>query len=271
MTQAIYQLNGILPTDKYVPGQYVWTVPMQLTEAVLTCRPPSAGTLAVILEVGGVLKTFRFTIGAGGGGEVRLTRLVNALVPANTVVRWKASFSGMPEEAAVELAITMNVVPQSVSQVAFAAPKLTVQWANGRERLTLFNYNVLTHGFTEATPGISAGRAGVVKNGTTSLGVFIGATELLIVAGGILFAPTFAARGGVVSLLSPRLSFCVDNVPIATLAADALRVVELTEGTPAVLTSDDLDFFSRFEFYSAGGLTAVLNANGLTSVNLQEL
>lgn len=270
MIQAIYQLNGILPSDKYVPGQYVWSVPMQITSAVLNCKPPSAGTLAVILEVGGVLKAFRFTL-AAGPGEVNLTRTVSALIPANTIVRWKANFTGVPEEAAVELSITMSVVPQSVSQVTAVPPKLTVQWANGLERLTLFNYNPTTHSFVETSPGISAGRAGIVKSGNVSLGIFIGATELLIVASQVLLAPTFVARGGVASFLSPRLSFCVDNVPIATLAADAFRIAELIENVPPVLTAADPEFFSRFEFYSAGVLTAVLSASGLTALNLQEL
>lgn len=269
MTSAIYQLNGVPPADGYIPGQNQWTTPMQVLYATLTCQPPTSGILTLSLEVGGVLTGFQFTVGAGTA-PVRRSNAVLASIPANTLVRWKAAFTGTPEQAATQVAITMRLTPQSVSQVTAVPPVLTLQWVNAAERLTLFNYNATTHTFVETSPGISAGRASITQSGDTQISISIGATEVLRAAAGQLLAPSIVAQGGVTSTQSPRLSFCVDNVAVATVAADALRVVELTEGTPAALTWSDAGFNSRFAFYSGGMLTAVINATGLTALEVGE-
>jgi hypothetical protein len=269
MQPVLYQLNGSLPADKYLPGQYQWPFATQITTALLDCQPPAGGVLALILEVGGVLKAFRFTVAAGTTALV-IPQNVNVLVPANTVVRWKAAFSEAPEAAAVDVALTMQVVPQSISQVTAVPPKLTVQWSNGIERLTLFNYNPTTHTFSEATPGISAGRATVTQSAPQT-SVFIGATEVLRVAGSKLFSPSFFALGSTVSKYSPTLTFQVDTLPVARLDLGGFRVVDLTEGTPAALSPTDAGFNSRFEFWSGGVLTAALNANGVVALEVDEL
>lgn len=274
MNPVLYQINGVLPADQYLPGQYQWPYAVQLTSALLDCQsPPSSGTLILTLEVGGVLQSFQFTIPSGVGGMV-VPRSMNVLVPANTPVRWLATFANAPEDTATQLAIMLQAVPQSTSQVAAIQPKLTVQWVNGRERLTLFNYDANTRTFTETSPGISTGRATLTQSGNTQLTISIGMslpqTEVLNVSGMQFFAPAFIAIGGVASGQTPRLLFNVDNVTVATLATDGLRVVELSEDDPPVLAPSDAGFYSRFEFYSSGVLTAVLNGQGLTALDLEE-
>lgn len=273
MNPVIYQLSGVLPEDKYVPGQYQWSIPVQLSTALLDCQPPSTGTLTIILEVGGVLKSFRFTV-AAGTSPLAIPQSVNVLVPANTAVRWKASFAGAPEDAAVELSITLQPVEQSISQVAAVRPQLTVQWANGKERLTLFNYNPDTHSFTETSTGISAGRAVIVQAGDASLSIYIGTPpmgKVFQALSSAIWANSFIAIGGTASGQSPRLSFMVGNATIATLAADALRIPNLIEDMSPALTPTDAGYYCRFEFYSGGILTGVLNASGLTALGLEEL
>lgn len=268
MNPVLFQRNGVQPGGAYLPGQYRWSFPVRLNSAQIVCQPPSAGVLTLTLEIGGELSDTQLTIPAGNAAVNRSID-IEALVPANTFVRWKASHDGGVENASRNVALTLFGVPQSVSEAAASRSTLTVQWINGPERLTLFNYDAATHAFTETITGISDGRAAILQD-ATRLTIAIRASLVLAMAGGICFVPEFVALGGVATVHSPRLVFCVNNVPIATLTASELRVTDLVEDDPDVLTPSDEGFYDRFEFYSDGVLTAALTEAGLTAKALQE-
>lgn len=269
MNPVLYQINGVL-LGSYLPGQYQWPFAVQLTTALLDCQgPPSAGVLALMLEVGGVLQGPQFTI-AASSAPVEQPLTLNVLVPANTQVRWRAVFAGAPEAGAVQLSLTMQPVEQSISRVTVPTPALTLQYLSGGARTTLFNYDPVGNAYTEVTPGISSGLVALTQTGNTQLSIALPTVATLTIASGVITAPAFIARGGVMPVSSPVLLFCVNGSVIATLAQDGLRVVNLVEGTPVLAAPGSVAFASQFQFWSQGSLTGLLGSTGLTGLLFQE-
>jgi hypothetical protein len=111
MSPGLFQLQGVLLAGAYVIGEYVLPVDSILGRAILVCQQPLSGTLRVGLEIGGTLTGDELVVPgsqyANGTFEVRLD--LNRAVPANAVVRWRAtSFDGPPEEAASDVGITIE-------------------------------------------------------------------------------------------------------------------------------------------------------------------
>lgn len=269
MNPVLFQVDGVVPTD-YLPGLYQWAFPVQLTAATLSCQqPPSAGVLTLTLEVAGAAQTVQFSL-AAGSSPVTTPQAMNVLVPANGLVRWQASFTGTPDQAAQKLSISLQMVPQSVAQVATLAPQLTLRYLNGSTRLTLFTYDPVANAYTEVSPGISTGLLTLTQTGNTQISFALPSGAQLVVANGKVAAPALIARGGVVSTFSPRVQFCVNGLPIAVLAQDGLRVVQLTEGTPVLPAAGSSAFNSQFQFWSQGALTALLGSTGMIGLSFQE-
>lgn len=264
---ALFQLSGVLPADTYLPGQYQWNTRQRLQSAQLTvARPPSVGTLTLTLELNGGATAHQFTI-AASALEVVQTLALGFAIPAHTWVRWRATATGLPEDAALQIDLTLSVAPAAAPR----RPRLSVQWREGRMSLVLYTYDPVTHSFTEATPTITSGRAVLTRTGDSAAVLAIQGEDALRVEAGILKATPFYAVMGVATVRSPRVQFCIDDVPIATLTSADFRVIELTEAAPDVLTTEDDAFYERFEFYSDGVLTAALSAAGLTALALEEL
>jgi len=293
MHTVIYELNGVLPANKYLLGQYRWSYPVRLTGALLQIRDPASSQLKIDLEVGGV----RLSVAYGGPNGQALSFVVGPgvrgrwgmgmghVVPANTLVRWVADFDGPPEGAAGCMSITLSFEPTSVANVALTSPKLTVDYVNGSERTKLYDYDAASHTFTETVPvgpiapTLSGSRARITRNGDASLQVNFTPATLPVLAlqvlSGVVTANVFVERGaarGVGSVSGqPRLEFLVDGVRVAGLTMDGvLLVATLTEGPPAGLSLADDAFYARFEFWSSGVLTGTIGLDGLVALSIKE-
>src|SRR5439155_14454779 len=128
--------------------------------------------------------------------------------------------------AASKASITLSPIEFRVG----AQPALTVAWVSGLERLTLFNYNPATHGFAEAAPGLSAGRASITNAGPdNSLAIAIQGTTALVVADGKLIVGELRVDG-MATREFPRLEFVIGGRRVATLTKSGiLRVSDIGE------------------------------------------
>jgi hypothetical protein len=266
MSPVLFELNGVLPNGKYLLGQPRFRSPVRLTQAVLTCRPPATGTLTLALEVGGLLSGVAFTVRASTDDEVRQTLGLSLSLPANTLLRWKASFDDAPENAASNVAISVGVQAQGI--LANPRPALGLVWVNRQERSTLFAYDPVAHSFFETAAGISSGRASVTASGSNLIFAFNGAAALVITAGGI--ETPCLREGSLVTAESPRLEFMADGLRVATLTATGLLVRGVNEALPSVLSQDDPAFWSRFELWAAGALRATISPDGLTTMIFEQ-
>jgi hypothetical protein len=266
MNPVLFEMEGVLTDSQYLLGEYSFTKPVQINKALLTCRPPSRGTLGLVLEVDGVETPVVFIVLASAQAEVTQSRDLSLVVPANATLRWKAHFDGAPENAASKASITLSPIEFRVG----AQPALTVTWVNGLERLTLFNYAPATHGFTEAAPGLSAGRASITNTGPdNSLTIAIQDTTALVVADGKVIAGELRVDG-VATQESPRLEFVIGGRRVATLTkSGVLRVLDITEVAAIEALSVSL-LSSQFAFFSNGAATAVLSPAGVTALNIAE-
>jgi hypothetical protein len=251
----LYQLDGNLLDGQYLPGEYQWSTPVVLASAACAVRTlPTLGVLVLTLELGGVLTPLTFTVTSAG--VLPPGQSLNVTVPANTLVRWKASFSGPPATSADGVAVV--VTPAAPSPVA---PVLTVQWLNGPENLTLFSY-AAGGSFTPLNPALLAGRATITQtNSQTSF--FIQGVECLRVANGIFYANDFDVEGAQ-TVETPKLQFQLNGVTLATLTRTGLHLPDADELPPLSLGAGE------FDFYNNGTLAAVLWPRGLIAAALRE-
>ena len=82
MNPFLFQTNGVLPDSEYLLGQPSFSYPIRPTQALLTCHPPSSGTLTLTLEMGGVLTVIAFTVPASAEVEVTQALAIDLSVPA---------------------------------------------------------------------------------------------------------------------------------------------------------------------------------------------
>ena len=264
MNPVLFYINGVLPDGKYLLGQGIWNCPVRLTRALLTCdQPPTQKTLTLTLEAGGELTLFAFVVAAGEGAQANVLDLGFTL-PAGVAVRWKASFTDAPENAAAAVSVSMEVDAGSTRP----QPVLQVVWAKGRTRLPAFNYDPASHAFSRI-PGFN--QASIDDGGGQQLTVGIGGDAALQVTDSVvLVAECDEAIGPGPD--SEWLEFQVEGQAIARLSDDGvLRVPGLVEAAPPVLSPQYDAYFRRFEFYSDGALTAVLDASGLTAKAVKEV
>jgi hypothetical protein len=252
----IFQLAGNLTDGRYVPGEYSWPCAVILNNAAVGCDDyPTAGTLTITLEVGGVLTQQAFTINPSGPLNPVLT--LNVDIPANTVVRWKASFDGTPAESADGVAIMVYPTLASLQP----DPPLTIQWIDGASSLTLFNY--VNGQFVETSPGISWGLL-TISQTTDQILFSVAGTAALLIQNGVCHANDFYAEG-MQSTDNPRVQFQIGGVPIANLSATALYVVNVNEAPTALGPQG-----SEFDFFNNGVLVAVLSGSGLVAAQIEE-
>ena len=261
MRPVLYQINGPLTDGRYLPGEYKWPVAVVLTRAELDCWAGARGTLTLTLEVGGVLTGESFQVGPENSRWQTALQLL-AYVPANTLVRWKASFTGSAEDAPTQMA----VVAYPFLPADIINPALRLNWVNGWERWPLFNYDPATGLYTQA-PGAIQSRVTLTQGATFS--VVIDGVESLRVAGGIFYANDFDVRG-VASADRPQVQFVMGGTVLAMLTGTAFYLPDLTEGAPAALVAEDPNYFRRFSFLNNGNLEATLDGDGLTANQLTE-
>ncbi len=260
MNPVIFQTPGILPDGKYLPGEYAWTQPVSLRIATLRCTPPSSGSLVLRLELGGILTTLAFTVTAGSGSVQE--RMLGLIVPANTVIRWKAAFTGVPAAAASAVAVTVEVAQQGSSSGSIVqTPTWPVFWVDGPERVLALTYVPATHTFTPTAYG--AAHVGLGTSGSRWT-LSLQGTAALVADSGTLKANSFNSLG-LATQESPRLEFMVGPLRVGVLTQTEFRVAKLIEEAPPALDSSTSDFYYRYEFHAPSGLVAVLTASGLTA------
>jgi hypothetical protein len=267
MQPSLFVLNGVAPLGRYLLAVYAWSYDVTLTGATLTCRPPSAGTLTVALEVNGVLTGETFTVGAAVAAEVVQDLGLNRIAKAGQNVRWLVTSSGTPEGEAMTVSVSMTQAPAGVVQASVPRSVLTVNWINGPERGKVFDYDSASHVFMPTS--LAWGRCEIAQGDVLSVKLL--GTEALRVKTQAIACNEFFAIGSTVLSESPRLEFMVDNVRVAALGMSGVfRVSEIDEDAPAVLMPTDDGFYSRFELYSGGILTATLGVGGLTALEVDE-
>jgi hypothetical protein len=254
LNPILFQLNGALPDDRYLPGQFHWPLPVLLSAVLLNGHPPVAGTLTLTLEVGGVATASSLTITPATVFPLEMD--LSRTVPAGSFVRWRAAFTGGAGNAAAELGLTVTVAPAP----AATASEWTVVWVSGPEQVVLWNYDPATRQFTPADTFLPD-RASLVQT-SADVSFFIGATEALRVAGGIFYARSFTAVAAY-TRTAPKLLFCQDGNPLASLTATEFCLANLTEDVPVAGGP-------QFEFWADAVLVAGLNLSGMTALGLSE-
>jgi hypothetical protein len=187
-------------------------------------------------------------------------------VAANTPVRWLAEFTGAAEAAAMGVAVSVEVSP---SNGIWPAAPLSVFWVNGPRvaRVKVFDYDPATRRFSPLAT--AAARTSIVTD--PALMISLLGVSALTAAGGVLNLGEVREGAGPAVPEGPWLEFCIGPERVASLSqAGRLYASSVTETPPAVLTPDYRDYFRRFEFWSAGALTAVLSAAGLTATAIRE-
>lgn len=186
------------------------------------------------------------------------------MVPANQKVRWLASFDGAPEDAASNITLTLALVPAGV----VGNQLLTVR--DGGSGIVYYGYDPDTHQFINAVPAGITPAWVINQAGDSSITISFAGQVVMDVASETVSILSLIARGGTQTVQTPRAVFYINNVPIATVTADAVMVADVTEASPEVLSSLDGDFGYRFEFWSGGVLTATLDGTGLTAADVVE-
>ena len=133
MKSLIFQRQGVLLDGTYLPGVARYASSVRLLSAELTAirRPPTAGVLRLELQVGGQLTGLAFTV-SPANGEARQTLTLGYTVPAQAILRWRASFTGQAAEAASDVSITVSVGRVVPTQAVIAQ----VTWTDGSARGT---------------------------------------------------------------------------------------------------------------------------------------
>jgi len=254
MNPLIFQVAGE-QGDGYLPGAGQWPVPVVLSSGVFACAyPPLAGSLTLTLEVGGIDRG-QLVVGPAGVAPASFWPVT---VPANTAVRLRASFAGAATDYPAGLAVTVQVAVAVVSRIP---DTYTVRWISGSAGALLMTYDPATRLFQEVVPGVLASfQAGCSQGATFSLS--LAGVELFRVAGGVVRAAEFLALGAT-AYAQPGLQLVLNGVPVATLTAAGVHMVDITEGTPDAT-------LAGFQFYSGGGLTATLGRSGLTALAVVE-
>lgn len=263
MRPVIYQKSGLLADGEPLPGQYQWATSRQLTGVTVSGQPPSAGTLQLVLEIGGVLTDFAVVIPAGTE-PFEFSQELLATIPAATDVRWQAVYDGSPETAASQISLTMTVLPTGSVQ----PPSLTVR--DGGSGQTCYQYDPSTHQFSAVIPAEFTPGWVLAQDGANDLSVSIGGVVVFQVQNGAVYVNSGYALGGVASADNPRAVFYCGDTPLATVSASGCRFANVTEEAPDEVSSLDMTSQTRFEFYSGGELTAVLDATGLTTAQVIE-
>lgn len=264
MLPVLYQLSGTLGNGQYLPGHYWWTSTVVVTRIQVMGNRPTAGTLTLQLEVDGTLTSYSIAIAAGTGPFVVEDSLVASVI-SNEEVRWRASYDGLPEQAASAVCLLMTVAPLG----AVALPDLTVR--DGGSGLIYYCYNPTTGLFISTVAASVSPAWTLTQEGQTSLAISFSGTEVFSVRNGVVAVETFYAMGGVATGVVPRAEFWVGDTKVATLTGTGeLWVVSLCEGAPSLGSALALAYYSQFAFYSNNTLTAILNASGLTALALDE-
>lgn len=264
MSPVLYQKNGVLIDGEYLPGHYWWTSDVVITGILVQGTMPTAGTFHLQLEINGVLTDYALPVQAGTGA-FKLTDSLVAAVPADQNVRWKASFSGTPAQAPMAVALTMSVAPAG----AVVNPVLTVR--DGATGIVYYSYNAQTGVFAKVVPlGVTPAWA-LIQDGETELLIQYNGSEIFSVENGAVNAETFSASNPVSPKGTAAAIFYVGNTPVGTLTkTGGFYAANITEDSPAQLSELSAAYYSQFEFWSNGQLTAALGATGLTAASIVE-
>jgi hypothetical protein len=270
MMNVVYEKNGPLIDGEYLPGEYAWSNGMRLRTALLTLQPPTAGVLTLTLEVGGSLTPIQFTIEAqiDPPAPLVLSLGLGLKVPANTLVRWVAAFTDIPEAAAMAVSLTMTVDRDTAP--ATPHPGLRIDYCLYELRLPVFTFNPDTQLFF---PTQYRGSAAQLFQGTT-FDLLLEGSSVFRASSGVLMAASWNEGAYPFQTdelaANERLEFLIDHSLAATAAADGVYVPRLTEGAlPAYTPSYDA-FYRQFAFGSGGEVTAILSAEGLSALALAE-
>lgn len=264
MSPVVYPLSGVLVNGEYLPGHYWWTYPVVITGILWTGQSPSAGTLTLQLEINGVLTDYSITIPSGAGTFSGSDEL-SASVPAGQMVRWLASYSGTPDEAATEVALTMTVAAAGTMP---PLPALTVR--DGATGIIFYTYNPQTAVFTDVIPAGVGVNWALIQNGQTSLVIQSNGQTPFSVENGALSAGAFSDASPIAPLGNALAVFYVGNTVVGTVGVDGtFYAASLTEGAPSAGSALTAAYWAQFQFWSGGALTATLSAAGLTAADLE--
>lgn len=266
VNDCIFQISGVLPGGYHLPGRYEWPSRVRLGRVRVIGSRPVGGEQVLRLEVGGVATGAVVLLPAAVPGSTALdvTVELGVEVAAGVEVRWLSEFAGAAEDAVFGVCLVMEVGEPVVER-----PALTLEWVDGVERRVLFRYDSETHVFTEVLPGSSENLVFLQQVGDSAIVVYVCDVAALWVVDGVfrvLELDTVSPAAG----LSPRLCFCVGGEVVAALTQWDFRVSEAAEGTVGGLTAADNGYWSRFEFWSGGVLTATLDRSGLVALEIGE-
>jgi hypothetical protein len=141
----------------------------------------------------------------------------------------------------------------------------TVRYISATENLVLYNYSDTTHDFTEASAGVSTGRAtlGYAPNHTGRFTIaFAGQPkEALSVEADATFKTGKLVQGAPVPANLPRLDFMIGSERVATLGIDQ------TLYAPVFIQDVPVDASDRFELFGGNILQVTFDSARVTSRN----
>ncbi len=259
----IFQLNGSLVDGRYLPGQVVLPQALRLATALIFCPAAiAAGTLTLTLEVAGIATSAQVELSPDTVYPVTLP--LDLPIASNQSIRWRASFTGDPLTAPEQLMAFIYWGPDE----GVLPPVLGLRWVNGNELFRLFELDLAAGTWSDISGGLSSGRVSV--DTTNGLSISIGLQEALRVRSSVVSAPAFFENRQPPPE-DPRLEWLVNSVVVAQLTAAGLWVGGpiRTAALPAP-TANQIAYWNQFFLRDATQPVAVLGADGLTVLGLQE-
>lgn len=270
MIPFLFEFQGPIAVDQYLLGSPRWTRPMALVRVRMVCEAGASTEPTVFqLEVNGTLvdKTIR-VMPRFAGDIVNLVLRLNYVLPANSWLRIKC-VSGPSDPADALRAIGLNLEASESSTATVVTGEMWVRYVEKHEKIRLFEYDPVTHLFTESSSGLAATRA-TLDNATTFAATIKGTTAALVL-GDQFKVNEVICNGGTATNNNPRLEFYIGSRRVASLTQSGiLYVADVTE-SGTITAGDD-----RFELYGAGVLVATIGplvdegATILTAIELCE-
>ncbi len=259
MPHVVFKRVAGLAANTYLLGHYTWPKDMRIVSVSATFSAPGDSTV-LSLFIDGVDSGHTITL-LPGATTASMSLPLGVPISSGSQVRLKVTTAPtLIDDVATNVCVVAYVVDDDYSTEAESVKAFAVNWKSGYESFKLFDYATATHAFTEASSGLSTGRASVCASAATIQGV--GTYSAL--DAGVLYHPNFADLPSVIPA-EPSLIFMIGTVKVGVVTQDEFFVSQITE-TSDIVTDDNFCFYSP-----SGTLIATLGTGGLRALGITEI
>lgn len=258
MPHVVFKRVAGLAANTYLLGHYAWPKDMRIVSASATFDAPGDRTV-VSLFIDGVDSGYTITL-LPGATTASMSLPFGVPISSGSQVRLQVTTAPtLIDDFATNVCVVAYVVDDDYSIEAESVKSMWVNWRNGYENFKLYNYTPSTHTFSEASTGISTGRATVSDTAATIQSV----AGYSVLDAGAIYHCNFADLQSVIPS-EPSLEFIIGATKVGVVTQDEFFVPQIVESIDLV-TSDNFCFYSP-----SGTLTATLGAGGLRALAITE-